>query len=50
MERTLKLKDFIDFDEVYTKLKLEIYEKNAKGNLLSEDFVSTFQKLYTTID
>jgi hypothetical protein len=50
MDKTLKLKDFIDFDEVYTKLKLDIYEKNAKGSLISEDFVSTFQKLYTTID
>jgi hypothetical protein len=42
MEKTLKLKDFTDFDEVFTKLKIEIYEKNAKGNLISEDFVSTF--------
>jgi hypothetical protein len=45
MEKTLKLKDFIDFDEVFTKLKLDIYEKNAKGNLSSEDFVSTFLRL-----
>ena len=50
MEKTLKLKDFTDFDEVFTKLKIEIYEKNAKGNLISEDFVSTFQKLQATID
>jgi hypothetical protein len=39
MDKTLKLKDFIDFDEVFTKLKSEIYKKNAKGSLVSEDFV-----------
>jgi hypothetical protein len=50
MEKTLQLKDFMDFDEVFTKMKLDIYEKNARGKPLNEDLLSIFQKLYTTID
>ena len=50
MERTLQLKDFIDFEENFEKMKAEIYSKNAKGKLVSEDFVQTFLKLQGTID
>jgi hypothetical protein len=39
MEGNLQLKDFIDFDELFTELKSKIYEKNAKGKLISEDFI-----------
>jgi hypothetical protein len=39
MDRTLQLKDFIDFEENFEKMKAEIYSKNAKGKLVSEDFV-----------
>ena len=50
MEQTLKLQDFIDFDEFFTKLKFKIYEKNSKGILISEDLAKTFQKLNLTLD
>ena len=50
MERTLQLKDFNDFDELFSKLKSKIKEKSSKGKLISDDLVSTFYKLYTTIE
>ena len=50
MDKTLKLKDFIDFDEVFVKFKSEIYEKSAKGTLISEDLVKTFEKLNLIIN
>jgi hypothetical protein len=37
MESTLKIKDFMDYDKVYNKFKLEILEKHADGLPLSED-------------
>ena len=39
MEQTLKIKDFIDFDEIFARMKSEIYESNTKGNLVSEHLV-----------
>ena len=39
MEGTLQIKDFIDFDEVFTEMKSKIYEKQVKGKLSSEDLV-----------
>jgi hypothetical protein len=39
MEDTLQIKDFIDFDEFFTEMKLKIYEKQVKGKLSSEDLV-----------
>ncbi len=50
MERTLKIKDFLDFEKLFAKMKLEILEKHAEGKPLSEDLVQTFLKLYSTID
>ena len=50
MERTLQLKEFLDFDSLFTKMKLDILQKHAEGNSVSEDLVQTFLKLYTTID
>jgi hypothetical protein len=50
MEKALQIKDFMDFDDVFTKMKLEIYEKHARGKPLSDDLLSIFQKLYTAID
>ena len=50
MERTLQIKDFLDFDKLFNKFKMEILEKHAEGRLVSEELVQTFQKLYTTID
>ena len=37
MESTLQIKDFMDFDKVYNKFKLEILEKHAETKPLSED-------------
>ena len=31
MESTLQIKDFMDFDKLYNKLKMEILEKHADG-------------------
>ena len=45
MERTLQIKDFLDFGKLYEKIKVGILEKYAEGNLLSEDLVQGFQKL-----
>ena len=39
MERTLQIKDFLDFDKFFDKLKIEILLKHAEGNCLSEDLV-----------
>ena len=39
MERTLQIKDFFDFDELFNKFKMEILEKQVKGKLVSEDLV-----------
>ena len=50
MEKTLEIKDFLDFGELFEKMKVEILEKYARGKLHSEDLVSNFQKLYSTID
>ena len=50
MESPLQIKDFLDFDKLFAKMKLDILEKHAEGRLLSEDLVQNFQKLYATID
>ena len=50
MEKTLQIKDFLDFEKLFNKFKMEIIEKQVEGELVSEDLVQTFQKLYTTID
>jgi hypothetical protein len=50
MEKTLKINDFFDFEELFKNFKMDILEKHAKGKLVSEDLIKTFQKLYSTID
>jgi hypothetical protein len=37
MESTLQIKDFLDFDKLYNKFRIEILEKHAEGQPLSED-------------
>jgi hypothetical protein len=46
----LEIKDFLDFGELFDKMKVEILEKYARGKLLSGELVQNFQKLYSTID
>ncbi len=31
MEKTLQVKDFLDFDKLFLKMKVEILEKHAEG-------------------
>jgi hypothetical protein len=50
MEDTLQLQDLVDFDEVFTEMKLKIYEKNAKRKSYSEDLLALFQTLYNNIE
>jgi hypothetical protein len=50
MEDTLQLQDLVDFDELFTEMKLKIYEKNAKRKSYSEDLLALFQTLYNTIE
>ena len=50
MEKNLQIKDFLDFDKLFNKFKMEILEKQVEGKLVNEDLVQAFQKLYTTID
>ena len=45
MESTLQIKDFLDFDKLFDKLKMEVLLKHAEGKSLSEDLVQTFLKL-----
>ena len=37
MESTLEIKDFMDYDKLYNKFKMEILEKHADSLPLSED-------------
>jgi hypothetical protein len=37
MESTLQLKDFMDFNKLFKKFKMQILEKHAEGESLSED-------------
>jgi hypothetical protein len=39
MERTLQIKDFLDFDKLFKNMKIEILEKHAEGKLINEDLV-----------
>ncbi len=50
MERALNIKDILDFDDIFNRLKMKILEKQVKGKLITVDFVSTFLMLNTTID
>jgi hypothetical protein len=45
MERTLQIKDFLEFDKLFKKMKIEILEKHAEGKPINEDLVQSFQKL-----
>jgi len=45
MERTLQINDFLDFDKLFVKMKLEILEKQVEGKLVTEDLVQAFLKL-----
>ena len=44
------MKDFLDFDELFNKFKIDILMKHAQGKPLSEDLVQAFLKLHSTID
>ena len=50
MESILQIKDFLDFDKLYNKFKMEILEKHANNLPLSEDLAYIFQKLNTNIN
>ena len=39
MERTLQIKDFLDFDKHFEKTKVEILMKHAEGKPINEDLV-----------
>ena len=39
MERTLQIKDFLDFDKLFDKIKIEILLKHAEGKSINEDLV-----------
>jgi hypothetical protein len=41
----MQIKDFLDFDKLFVKMKLEILEKHAEGKSLTEDLVQAFLKL-----
>ena len=49
MESILQIKDFMDFDKLYNKFRIEILEKHAEGLPLSEDLAQIFQTLSKAI-
>ena len=36
MESTLKIKDFMDFDKLYNKYKMQIFEKHSDSKPVSD--------------
>ena len=50
MQSLLEIKDFLEFEDLFKKLKEDIFDKKMRGKPISEDLVTSFQKLYTTID
>ena len=50
MESLLEFKDFLEFDDLYKKLKEDIFEKHVRGKPVYEDLASSFQKLSNAID
>jgi hypothetical protein len=47
---SLKMKDFLEFEDFFKDNKIEIYEKHARDNAASEDYIRSFQKLSDKID
>ena len=50
MLASLKMKDFLEFEDFFKDNKIEIYEKHARDNAVSDDYIRSFQKLSDKID
>lgn len=50
MQSLLGFKDFLEFEDLFKNLKEEIFDKHVRGKPVSEDLVTTFEKLYTALD
>ena len=50
MLTTLRMKDFLEFEDSFKEIKIEIYEKHARDTAVSEDYIRCFQKLSDIID
>ena len=46
----LQLKDILDFEDLFNRIKVDILNKHARRVSFSEELVSGFHKLYLTID
>ena len=42
----LKLKDIVEFEDLYKGIFIDIYGKNARALPVAEELVAGFQKLY----
>ena len=50
MQSLLGFKDFLEFEDLFKNLKEDIFDKHVRGKSVSEDLVTTFEKLYTALD
>ena len=50
MLASLKMKDFLEFEDFFKENKIEIYEKHARDIAFSDDYIRSFQKLRDKID
>ena len=50
MLTTLKMKDFLEFEDFFKDNKIEIYDKHVRDNAASEDYIRNFKKLSDKID
>ena len=44
------MKDFLEFEDFFKDNKIEIYEKHAMDNAVSEDYLRSFQNIRDKID
>ena len=44
------MKEFLEFEDFFKDNKIEIYEKHARDNAVSEDYLRSFQKLRNKIN
>ncbi len=45
MQSLLEIKDFLEFEDLFLDLKKDIFDKQMRGKPVSEDLVTSFQKL-----
>ena len=50
MLASLKMKDFLEFEDFFKDTKIEIYEKHVRDSAACEDYITSFQKLSDKID